>query len=85
MTRLRAGLPAALLLAALAGCGRPPKPTQIVHDAGTVAYVDESQELPRLRYADGQVSVNDRCIIRQGKLNPRMPPIYVNGRPIGFC
>jgi hypothetical protein len=41
--------------------------------------------LPRIQYADGQVSLNDRCPVRKVPLNLRMPPVYVNGRPVGFC
>jgi len=49
-------------------------------------YVNSQDSLPRLRYYDdGRVSLNDRCAVRKTKLNPKMPPIYVNGRPIGFC
>jgi hypothetical protein len=40
---------------------------------------------PLVRYADSTVSVNDRCIVRQTKLGHRVPPVYVNGLPIGFC
>jgi hypothetical protein len=41
---------------------------------------------PRLRYLDGQVSLNESCMIRlENPLSPRMPPAYVNGRPVGFC
>jgi hypothetical protein len=40
---------------------------------------------PRLEYADSLVSLNDRCIVSQAKLNPKMAPVYVNGQPIGFC
>ena len=40
---------------------------------------------PRLRYADEAVSLNDRCPVRKSKLNKRLPAIYVNGMPIGFC
>jgi hypothetical protein len=40
---------------------------------------------PRVRYSDSLVSLNDRCAVRQGGLNPLYPPVYVNGRPIGFC
>ena len=41
---------------------------------------------PRIAYFDGAlVSVNDRCAVRKVKLNPKMPPAYVNGRPVGFC
>jgi hypothetical protein len=49
-------------------------------------YVNAQDSLPRLRYFDGsQVSLNDRCPNTKAKLNPKMPPIYVNGQPIGFC
>lgn len=40
---------------------------------------------PRLKYADSLTSLNDRCIVSQAKLNPKMVPLYVNGMPIGFC
>ena len=50
-----------------------------------IAFVDERAEFPRVRYADGQVSLNDRCPVRLVKLNRRMPPTYVNGHPVGFC
>lgn len=43
------------------------------------------EKFPRLRYADGQISLNDRCPVRHAKLNPKMAPVYVNGKPIGFC
>lgn len=42
-------------------------------------------DFPRLEYADSLVSGNDRCIVSQARLNPRMAPLYVNGVPIGFC
>ena len=43
-------------------------------------------ERPRLRYLDGQVSRNDTCMIRvENGLNPAVPPMYVNGEPVGFC
>ena len=40
---------------------------------------------PRIQYADSLVSLNDRCIVSQKKLNTKMRPVYVNGQPIGFC
>ena len=42
-------------------------------------------DFPRLKYADSLVSANDRCIVSQATLNPKMAPLYVNGVPIGFC
>ena len=40
---------------------------------------------PRAQYADSLISLNDRCIVRQGALNPAFKAVYVNGKPIGFC
>jgi hypothetical protein len=48
-------------------------------------YEGGSPDHPRVRFADGDLSLNDRCPVRRNKLNLRMPPVYVNGRPIGFC
>ena len=49
-------------------------------------FVNPEDTLPRVRYYEGgQVSLNDRCAVRKVKLNPKMPPCYVNGQPIGFC
>ena len=48
-------------------------------------YVNLTDSLPRLIFADGLVSLNDRCMVRRVKLNPKMPPIYVSGEPVGFC
>ena len=42
-------------------------------------------EHPRVQYADSLISLNDRCIVRQNKLSTTIPPVYVNGMPIGFC
>ena len=42
-------------------------------------------DFPKIKYADSLVSANDRCIVSQAKLNPKMAPLYVNGVPIGFC
>ena len=40
---------------------------------------------PRLKFADSLLSPNDRCIVSQSGLNPKVRPVYVNGSPIGFC
>lgn len=49
-------------------------------------YVPQKDEkLPRIRFADSQISLNDRCPVRLGKLNLKMAPVYVNERPVGFC
>lgn len=40
---------------------------------------------PHLQMADGRISVNDRCPVRKVPLNKRLPTLFVNSRPIGFC
>jgi hypothetical protein len=40
---------------------------------------------PRLRFLDGSISLNDRCPITGGRLNPHMDSVLINGRSIGFC
>jgi len=34
---------------------------------------------------DSMMSVNDKCPVRHGHLNPGIRPVYVNRRPVGFC
>jgi len=92
--RLRAiALPAIALLALLPACTvtRPGDPGP---GAGgdTKKYVVLAEPVnphdpwPRLRYFDtGLISINDRCAVRRTPLNPKMPAVYVNGRPVGFC
>ena len=52
-----------------------------------VFYVEgQNATRPRVRYTDGQVSLNESCAIQLGnKLNRKIPPVYVNGSPVGFC
>lgn len=45
----------------------------------------DDAEFPRVQYADSLYSLNDQCIVRLRKLSLRIPPVYVNGLPIGFC
>jgi hypothetical protein len=40
---------------------------------------------PRLKFADSLTSLNDRCMVRKSKLNPKLRPVYVNQQPVGFC
>ena len=72
-----------------AGCGRSGEKAERGQGAATTAKAQfvtgDIDTLPRIRYADGLVSLNDRCPVRKGPLNLRMPPVYVNGRPVGFC
>jgi hypothetical protein len=79
--------PAAFLvaLAAALACApeaKAPVPVPPTHEA---AYADDDTLFPRVRFCDGQVSLNDRCMVRHVKLNYKMAPTYVNGRPVGFC
>lgn len=69
-------------LVPLLGCSKKESPPQ---DAARAEYVAPEAEFSQLRYPDGQVTLNDRCPVRKAKLNPRMVPVYVNGRPVGFC
>lgn len=64
-----------------------PEEMPCVLDGAGVFYVASADATrPRVRYADGQVGLGDHCAIRTAnKLNRRIPPVYVNGRPIGFC
>ncbi len=39
----------------------------------------------RIRYADGTLSFNDWCPVAKRALGRSQTPIYVNGRPVGFC
>ena len=59
-----------VLLAGVLGCGAEP-------EAGAFA---------PLRIADrGLVSLNDRCPVMNDRLSDAVEPLYVNGRPLGFC
>lgn len=63
--------------------GRPPRP--LVED-GAFYVLGEDPVHPRVRTLEGQLSLNDSCMIRLGnKLSRRVPPMYVNGQPLGFC
>lgn len=76
----------ALAVAACSGERRDGAPAEGMSNMGAMAhYVNDSDSLPRIRYANGLVTLNDRCIVRQRKLNLRLPPVYVNGEPVGFC
>lgn len=88
------GLAAALSAAFLMACGsggeaEPPTQAGSGPEKEYVTfgeYISETDSLPRLRYFEsGLVSINDRCAVRKVKLNPKMRPAWVNGRPVGFC
>ena len=48
-------------------------------------FIQPEDSFPKIRYFDGEVALNDRCAVRKVRLNTKMPPVYVNGRAIGFC
>ncbi len=62
-----------------------PRSTPAPPPLNEVVYADDDTLFPRILFADGQVSLNDRCMVRHVKMNLKMPPTYVNGRPVGFC
>lgn len=84
-----------LAIACVIGCSE--RAVSHIPENRPLAYVDadgshESSSIdtlrnpmPHLRFADGQVSLNDRCPVRLAPLNVRLPGLYVNGRPVGFC
>lgn len=88
VTRWIQGCAPALLAAVLvlgAGCSRS-QPTPVPLPAPVPGVrTDESAEFSHVRFADGQLSINDRCPVKKGRLNPEAHPLYVNGRPVGFC
>ncbi|MCB9898629.1 MAG: hypothetical protein H6825_11555 [Planctomycetes bacterium] len=71
-------------VAALCACAGPS--AMELRGDGVFAVPGADEAHPRLRYVDGQVSRNDSCMMRLGNgLNPKVPPMYVNGEPLGFC
>ena len=80
---MRKLLPVFLLLAA---CSEAKPPKFVLDGEGVFPVASANPERPRLRYLDGQVSSNDTCAIRlPNKLNADIPPMYLNGNPVGFC
>ena len=74
---------ACLLVCLAAACGsRHAEPIPAVTEP---TLVDPESPFPRIRFADGMVSANDRCPVTKRKLSIHFPPVYVNGQPIGFC
>ena len=50
------------------------------------AFVDADAGFSPIRYFDRDlVSQNEVCPLTRGRLSPAIEPVYVNGRPIGFC
>ena len=75
-----------LTLGATAAAAQPGQEAARPVAPALAEYVSPADSLPRLRFfADGLLTLNDRCPVRKVKLNPRMHPAYVNGFPVGFC
>lgn len=81
---MQRNLAAGAFFVLLGACSRDVPPEPLMFE-GMAAYEDTTAEFPRVRYEDGTLSMNDRCIVRMVKLNRKMGAVYVNGRPIGFC
>ncbi len=45
----------------------------------------DDPQRPRLMFADSTITINNQCPVRRGALDPTYRPVYVNGRPVGFC
>lgn len=76
-----------LLAGCLWGCSKKeevedPKPVAALLPA---TFTDTTLAFPKMLFTDGSVSLNDKCPVRKVKLNRRLAPLFVNGRPIGFC
>ena len=84
--RLMYKLGVLIAVAGLAACGSESGEEAATSDATTVArFVDADAEFPQIEFPGGALSLNDRCPVRKNKLNTRVPPVYVNGKPVGFC
>ena len=71
-------------LAVAIGCTAPDWMPAV--DDGVLQMPSVRESYPRLRFVDGQVSLNDSCmIVTENPLNPSVPPLYVNGQPLSFC
>ena len=78
---IRRGLALPALLLVAVSCSQDMPPAEPLGEL-----VEPDAELSRVRYWDrGLVSLNDRCPNTQTRLSPAIEPVYVNGRPIGFC
>lgn len=59
---------------------------RLLDDDGIFYVQGDDPAHPRVRYLDGQLALDTTCAIRIGnKLSRKVPPVYVNGQPLGFC
>jgi hypothetical protein len=83
--RWRAILITALVAMVLSTCSKKGKDAKH-HYVELAEVISPEDSFPRLRYYDSNlVTINDRCAVRKVRLNPKMPAVYVNGQPVGFC
>ncbi|MBK7143169.1 MAG: hypothetical protein IPH75_13930 [bacterium] len=74
------------IVALLFGCGQQQQAQpQLLDDIGIAAFTDSTLDFPPMQYANGQLTINDRCPVRKVPLNRRLSPLFVNGKPLGFC
>ena len=65
----------------------PPKTAKRAPAAKSPTTLPRTPQMPpfaKLQY-DSVLSVNDRCAVRHGHLNPNIRPVYINRQPVGFC
>ena len=74
-----------MLTMCLWGCSTKKESQTSVQALLPAAYTDTTLEFPKLRFTNETVSLNDRCPVRKAKLNTKLAPLFVNGRPLGFC
>ena len=72
------------IMAIMFACGKEPT-ARLIDEIGLGEYTDTTLAFPPMRYANGETTINDRCPVRKVPLNRRLAPLFVNGRPLGFC
>jgi len=82
--RWRAILITTLVAVGLSTCSKKEKDAKKYAELAELISPEDS--FPRMRYFESNlVTINDRCAVRKVRLNPKMPAVYVNGQPVGFC
>jgi len=82
--RWRAILITTLVAMVLSTCSKKGKDAK--HYVELAELISPEDSFPRMRYFDSNlVTINDRCAVRKVRLNSKMPAVYVNGQPVGFC
>lgn len=86
---------ATLSILLVIACG--PSERVVLQDNIPAAYIDADgthesmardtlrNAFPHLKLTGGEITLNDRCPVRKAPLNRRLPALFVNGHPIGFC